>query len=356
MISSHPTPPISKKHLTTSEKRYMDDWAKHRKLPKKNWQSQSPSDLSSENSEKKLAKADKPAGSDDDTRVLVKTAVNSDLERVGVNSRELGKDSDEEESDDDKKKDDDTKEKEGKENEKKSKADSKDDDDADEKDKAAKKKQKDKDEKDKADAKKKKDQEDKKVRELATEAEKKENKKREKEEKEEKEEEEEKDEIPDTTGRNLEDAKASEDKKTDDAKKTDEKDSNSTDAKDEKDSETAGKRRLILRPAAVDAPVDGSASSGDYVQKYALGTRNRVLTSVADTSESVGSMIGNLEKKLLKTLEKIPIALGRGTKGKTEFDFPENFSAKIGQKKSGYNLAGLNSDRESSNLDFARIH
>jgi hypothetical protein len=199
------------------------------------------------------------------------------------------------------------------------------------------------------------------VRELATDAEKKENKKREKQEKEEKKEDEEKDEIPDTTGRNLEDVEASEDKKREDVKKTDDKtadgDSKSTDEKkDEKDSETAGKRRLILRPAAADSPVDDSASSSEYVKKYALGTRNRVLTSVGDTSEGVGSMIRNLDKKLLKTLEMFPIALARSTKGQTEFAFPEGFSAKIGQKNTGYNLAGLNSDSESSNLDFARIH
>jgi hypothetical protein len=217
------------------------------------------------------------------------------------------------------------------------------------------------------------------VRELETDAEKKENKKREKQEKEEKKEDQEKEEIPETTGRNLEDAKAAEDKKTIDAKKTDDKnsdeDSKSTyekkmkknekdekhgkDEKDEKegkDSETAGKRRLILRPAAADAPVDDSASSSEYVKKYALGTRNRVLTSVGDTSEGVGSMISNLEKKLLETLEMVPIALARSAKGQTEFAFPEGFSAKIGQKKTGYNLAGLNSDSESSNLDFARIH
>jgi hypothetical protein len=273
---------------------------------------------------------------------------------------ETSDDKEAEKSDDEKKKDDKESEKNNKENEKKTKSDEKDEDDADKKDKEAKEKQKKKEEKDKKDAAKKKKEEGDKARELATEAEKKENKKREKQEKAEKKEDEEKDEIPDTTGRNLEDAKATEDKKTDDAKKTDDKtddeDSISTDKKDQKDSEIAGKRRLILRPAAANAPVDDSASSSDYVKKYALGTRNRVLTSVGDTSEGVGWMIGNLEKKLLKTLKMVPIALARGTKGQTEYAFPKGFSAKIGQKKSGYNLAGLNSDQESSNLDFARIH
>jgi hypothetical protein len=273
---------------------------------------------------------------------------------------ETSDDKEAEKSDDEKKKDDKESEKNNKENEKKTKSDEKDEDDADKKDQEANEKQKKKNEKDKKDAAKKKKEEEDKVRELATEAEKKENKKREKQEKAEKKEDEEKDEIPDITGRNLEDAKATDDKKNDDAKKTDDKidneDSKSTDKKDEKGSETAGKRRLILRPAADNAPVDDSASSSDYVKKYALGNRNRVLTSVGDTSEGVGWMIGNLEKKLLKTLEMVPIALARGTKGQTEYAFPEGFSAKIGQKKSGYNLAGLNSDQESSNLDFARIH
>jgi hypothetical protein len=67
MMSEHPTPPINKKHLTNSEKRYMDDWAKHRKLPKKAWPTQSTQDKSDENSEKKLASSSKPAGDDDDT-------------------------------------------------------------------------------------------------------------------------------------------------------------------------------------------------------------------------------------------------------------------------------------------------
>jgi hypothetical protein len=71
MMSEHPTASINKKHLTKSEKRYMDDCAKHRNLPKKPWPNNSTLDISDENPEKKLAALSKPVadGDKNDTRV-----------------------------------------------------------------------------------------------------------------------------------------------------------------------------------------------------------------------------------------------------------------------------------------------
>jgi len=53
------------------------------------------------------------------------------------------------------------------------------------------------------------------------------------------------------------------------------------------------------------SPVD----SEGYVGKYAVSGRNRVLTSVG---EDFGAVIGDLEEKLLKTLDSIPKVLAKG--------------------------------------------
>lgn len=337
-MSDRPKALRNKAHLSKEEIRYVKDWQKHRQLPGKKWPKQSRADKANEDHEKNLAEAEKPEGDSDDDRVLVKTQVNSDGDLVKVNPRELGDDADDEEaekSDEDKKKDDEKKEKDSKDEEK---ADTKDDDEADEIEKKTDDKQ------EKEDDKKKKSGD---RRFLATADEKKENEKKEKEEKEEKAADEEKEEgdPPTENGRRL-DSEANQDSETDSEPKK-EAEAESTDEKKEK---PTGKRRLILKHEAAS---DSEPTSNDYVQKYALGSRNRVLTSV---SEDLGEAIGDLQTKLFQTLETIPKTLARGTKKEADYEFPENFVAKIGSKKTGYNLALLNSDRESSSVDFKRIH
>jgi len=153
IMSDRPKFLKNKANLTKDEKRYLKDWQKHRKLPMRGWGRQSTADAKNEESEKRLARAEKVMGDNDDDRVLVKTQVNSDGDLVKVNPRELGDSADDteaEKSDEEKKKDDDSKEKSGKENEK---AETKDDDEAEETEKAADEKQKKSEDKKKNDSK-----------------------------------------------------------------------------------------------------------------------------------------------------------------------------------------------------------